>query len=252
MSPAVADAVLGTFLVFCRIGGCLMVMPGFSTHRVPQQVRLMVAIAITLVLAPLLLPGLTALVRGASQIDSVRYIVSELATGISIGLMGRYFFLALQFMATAIATFIGLGGLPQMPADENEPAPSLANIITLTATVLFFLTEQHLEVIKALVASYAIIPASEGMDLQLSLLQLTKTLAIAFVLALQITSPFIVFSIAINFMFGLMNKLTPQIQVYFISVPFVAAGGLFFVYFFIGEVMRIFTEGFMTWLERGG
>lgn len=252
MSPAVADAVMGTFLVFCRIGGCLMVMPGFSSQRIPQQVRLLVAIAITLMLAPLLLPGLTSVVRGVSQIDSIIHIVSELAIGISIGLMGRYFFLALQFMATAIATFIGIGGMPQPGVDESEPAPALANFITLTATVLFFLTEQHLEVIKALVASYAIMPVADGIDLQLSLTQLAKTLAIAFVLALQITSPFIVFSIAINFMFGLMSKLTPQIQVYFISVPFVAAGGLFFVYFFIGEVMRIFTEGFMTWLQRGG
>jgi flagellar biosynthetic protein FliR len=252
VTAAVADAVLATFLVFCRIGGCLMIMPGFSTQRVPPQVRLLIAISITLMLAPLLLPGLTPIVRGAQPIDSMQHILTETATGATIGLMGRYFFLALQFMAVAVATFIGLSGMPQMGAEEAEPAPSLANLITLTATILFFLTEQHLEVIKALVASYAIMPVADGFDPQLSLVQLLKTLAIAFVLALQITSPFIVFSIAINFMFGLMNKLTPQIQVYFISVPFVAAGGLFFVYFFIGEVMRVFTEGFMTWLARGG
>jgi flagellar biosynthetic protein FliR len=106
-------------------------------------------------------------------------------------------------------------------------------------------------VIKALVASYSILPVAEGFDVQRSLTQLTRTLGIAFVLALQITAPFIVFSIAVNFMFGLLNKMTPQIQVYFISIPFVSAGGMLFVYFFITEVMRVFTEGFMTWLQRG-
>src|SRR5690606_31883263 len=51
-----SDAVLSTFLLFCRIGGCLMLMPGFASPRVPAQIRLFIAIAVTLALAPLLLP----------------------------------------------------------------------------------------------------------------------------------------------------------------------------------------------------
>lgn len=251
MTGALTEVVFATFLVFCRIGGCLMVMPGFSSQRVLPQVRVLIAIALTLVVAPLLLPGMTEVVRGASNSQNVHNIFSELLIGTMIGLMGRYFFLALQFAAVALSSFIGLGGLPQPSPDEAEPAPAFANIITLTATVLFFLTEQHLEVIKALVSSYNIMPVADGFEVRQGLTQLTRTLAVAFVLALQITSPFIVFSIAVNFLFGLLNKLTPQIQVYFISVPFVAAGGMLFVYFFITEVMRLFTEGFMTWLERG-
>lgn len=251
MTPGLTEVVFATFLVFCRIGGCLMVMPGFSTQRVQPQIRLLIALAITIAVAPLLLPGLTGVVRGAGNADNIRNIFSELLVGATIGLMGRYFFLALQFAAIALSTYIGLGGLPQPSIEETDPAPAFANLITLTATVLFFLTEQHLEVIKALIASYTIMPVAEGFDIQNSMAQLTRTLAVAFVLAIQITSPFIVFSVAVNFMFGLLNKLTPQIQVYFISIPFVAAGGLLFVYFFINEVMRIFTEGFMTWLQRG-
>lgn len=228
-----------------------MVMPGFSTQRVPMQVRILVAIAVTIVVAPLLLNGLTDVVRGATNAQNLSNLMTELLTGILIGMMGRYFFLALQFGAIALSTFIGLTGLPQPSIEEIDPSPAFANVITLTATVLFFLTDQHLEVVKALVSSYTIMPVADGFDPQVALTQLTKTLAVAFVLTLQITSPFIVFSIAINFMFGLLTKLTPQIQVYFVSVPFVVAGGMLFVYFFINEVMRVFTEGFMTWLERG-
>lgn len=228
-----------------------MIMPGFATPRIPPQVRLLVAIAITLVITPLLINGMTGVVRGATNAENLSNIMTELLTGALIGLMGRYFFLALQFGAIALSTFIGLTGLPQASIEEMDPASAFANVITLTATVLFFLTEQHLEVIKALVASYTIMPVASGFDPQTALTQLTKTLAVAFVLTMQITSPFIVFSIAINFMFGLLTKLTPQIQVYFVSVPFVVAGGMLFVYFFINEVMRVFTEGFMTWLERG-
>jgi flagellar biosynthetic protein FliR len=251
VTPGLTEVVFATFLIFCRIGACLMVMPGFSTQRVQPQIRLLIALAITVAVAPLLLPGMTGVVRGASNADNIQNIFTELLIGGTIGLMGRYFFLALQFAAIALATYIGLGGAPMPSIDEVDPAPALANLVTLTATVLFFLTEQHLEVIKALVSSYNIMPVSEGFDVQNSVTQLTRTLGVAFVLAVQITSPFIVFSIAVNFLFGLLNIMTPQIQVYFISIPFVAAGGLLFVYFFINEVMRIFTEGFMTWLQRG-
>ena len=46
--------MLLVFLLFCRIGGCLMLMPGFSSARVPPQVRLFIALAVTLALAPML------------------------------------------------------------------------------------------------------------------------------------------------------------------------------------------------------
>ena len=46
---------LGVFVLFCRIGGCLMLAPGFSNTQIPVQVRLFIALAATLALAPLLL-----------------------------------------------------------------------------------------------------------------------------------------------------------------------------------------------------
>ena len=51
-------------------------------------------------------------------------------------------------------------------------------------------------------------------------------LAAAFVVSLRVASPFIVFAVIVNVAIGLVNRLTPQIPVYFISGPFVIAGGL--------------------------
>ena len=54
--PALAPrAAIGAFVLFCRIGGCLMLAPGFSNTQIPTQVRLFVALAVTLTLTPLLL-----------------------------------------------------------------------------------------------------------------------------------------------------------------------------------------------------
>ena len=56
------ETILVVFLLFCRIGGCLMLMPGFSSSRVPVQVRLFVAVSVTLALTPLLLPTVNSAV----------------------------------------------------------------------------------------------------------------------------------------------------------------------------------------------
>jgi flagellar biosynthetic protein FliR len=52
-------------------------------------------------------------------------------------------------------------------------------------------------------------------------------------------------------MVGIANKLVPQIPVFFISMPFVLAGGLLLLYFTIGEALRLFMAAFVAWLTTG-
>jgi flagellar biosynthetic protein FliR len=246
-----SETLLSTFLIFCRIGGCLMVMPGFSSSRIPVQVRLFLAVAVTLALTPLLLTKLQANLADLPPARVLRLIASETIIGGLLGLMGRLFFLALQFMAVSAAMFIGFGNMPGAPIEDAEPSPPLASLITLTATVLIFLADQHWEVFRALLASYAAVPVTEAFAAGFGMAQLADVLSDAFILALQISSPFVVYSLIVNLMFGIANKLTPQIPVYFISLPFVIAGGLFVLYFTIGEFLRLFMSGFMRWLATG-
>jgi flagellar biosynthetic protein FliR len=245
------ETVLAVFLLFCRIGGCLLLMPGFSSPRVPVQVRLFIALAVTLALTPLLLPTINSAVPGLSPPQVLRLIFSETLIGVLIGLIGRLFYAALQFMAIAAATFAGFSGLPGMPIEDTEPLPALATFITLTATVLLFVTDQHWEILRALVTSYTVLPVNEPMAAEFGLAKVTDAFSSTFVLALQISSPFVVYALIINLMVGLANKLVPQIPVYFISIPFVLAGGLLLLYFTIGEALRLFAASFVAWLTTG-
>ena len=251
MSEISSQTVLLVFLLFCRIGGCLLLMPGFASTRVPVQVRLWIAVGATLALTPLLLPLLNAALPTLPAPTVLALLVSETIIGALIGLMGRLFFLALQFMASAAAMFVGFTGAAGTPLEDNEPVPAFTALVTLTATLLFFLTDQHWEVLRALIASYAALPVSDALAIDFSLAKLADALSSAFVLALQISSPFIIYALLINFMIGLANKLTPQVPVYFISVPFVLAGGFFILYLTIGDALRFFMLGFMGWLARG-
>ena len=251
MTPFDNNTVMLTFLLFCRIGGSLMFMPGFSSSRIPAQARLFLAVATTLALAPLLLPTLSETMTGFSPLTGFRTLVSESLIGITIGLMGRVFFLALDFMGTAVASFVGFSNVPGIPLESAEPNPTIAALITLTAVTLFFLTDLHWEVLRGLVASYRVLPVAEGYSAQFGLIQFTDALSNAFMLAMQISAPFIIYSIAINVLFGIINKLTPQIAVYFVSLPFVVLGGLFVLYFTLGEILTIFTKSFGKWLING-
>ncbi|MCL4766651.1 MAG: flagellar biosynthesis protein FliR [Hyphomicrobiaceae bacterium] len=245
------DWVLLVFVLFCRIGGCLMLMPGFSSPRVPVQVRLLIAVAVTLSLAPLLLPALAAAVARPPTGAVIVLIVAETLTGVFIGLMGRIFFLALQFMAVALASFIGTGSLPGLPIDDGEPNAAVSSLITLTATVLFFTADLHWDVLRGLVQSYAVLPVTGPMAADLALARLADATSDAFILAVQIGSPFFVYALVVNLMFGMVNKLIPQIPVYFISLPFVLAGGMLLLYFAIGEFLSLFLDGFAGWQARG-
>lgn len=252
MSDAAALAVAVVFLLFCRVGGCLMLMPGFSSPRVPPQIRLFIAISITLALAPLLYESVGKALPNLEPQRFALLIATETMTGAVIGMTGRIFFMALQFAGTAIAMFIGFGAVGDVGVDTGEPQPAIATLLTITATVLVFISDLHWEMLRGLVASYSVLPVSEPFEPRFALSQLADTTAEAFVLALRITSPFIVFSIAVNLLFGLANKLTPQIPVYFISMPFVLAGGLMLLHLTSVEVLRLFNDQFLAWLRTGG
>src|SRR5690606_38404181 len=153
-------------------------------------------------------------------------IVSELLTGALIGLVARFYLLALQFIGTATAMMIGFGNPGGTAIEEEEPQPTLGVIISLSALMLLFLLDFHHEIVRALIASYRVVPIEGLFDAQSALIDLTDTISQSFFLVLRLGSPFIAYAILVNLATGFINKLTPQIPIYFISMPFVIVGGL--------------------------
>ncbi|MFB6462600.1 flagellar biosynthesis protein FliR [Bradyrhizobium tunisiense] len=248
MISGLADSVLVTFIVFCRIGACLMLVPGYSSVNVPAQVRLFVALVTTFALAPILIAVLKPLTDNAAPLTLALLICSELLVGSVIGLGGRVFFLALQTMATMMASAIGLSNIPGTPVADSDPAPALVPLIMVSVTTLFFMTDQHWQVLRGLMNSYDVWHPGSRLGGNMALDQLVGRLSDAFVLTLRITSPFIIYSVIVNLAVGLINKLTPAIPVYFISVPFVLFGGFLLLYLTSDELLTQFMLGVSSWL----
>ncbi|MBR0686801.1 flagellar biosynthesis protein FliR [Bradyrhizobium manausense] len=248
MINGLTDNVLATFIVFCRIGACLMLVPGYSSVNVPPQIRLFVALVTTFALTPILLSILKPLVDDASPLTLALLIGTELLVGCVIGLGGRVFFLALQTMLAVMASAIGLSSIPGTPVGDTDPAPPVVPLIMAAVTTLFFLTDQHWQVLRGLMNSYDVWHPGEKLSGEMALNQLVSRLTDAFVLTLRITSPFIVYSVVVNFSVGLINKLTPAIPVYFVSVPFVLFGGFLLLYLTSDELLTQFMLGLSSWL----
>ncbi|BDA85914.1 flagellar biosynthesis protein FliR [Aureimonas sp. SA4125] len=251
MNEEMTATILSLFVIFCRIGSCLMLLPGYSNVRIPAQIRLFVAFSIALAVSPGILPGLLPLMREAGDDVRLEIIVTEILNGMLIGLLGRVFMIALQFSANFVANAVGMGAAIGVALDEAEPAPALVSLITMTATVLIFSLNLHVEILKALVASYTAMPVSLGFTARAGLVALTDNLDETFMLCLRIASPFVIYGVIVNFAIGLANKMTPQIPIYFISLPFVIAGGLVLLAYSIGDYLTIFLVGFQQWILNG-
>ncbi len=242
--------LLSVFFIFCRIGACLMLVPGFGSARVPVQVRLFFSLGASV-----------AIFSAIGEFDGVRQSASDLAAvaklagvetakGVFIGFMVRFYFAALQFVGEAAASALGVG-MNETSAEDGEQMPALAALVTLTATALFFITDQHLELLRALLQSYNVFAFGADFGKNNEMTELGGVLGAASLLALQVCSPLIIFSIVVNVLFGILNKLAPMIPVYFISPPFIIGGGLLLFYFISQDFFTIFMAHFSDWLISG-
>ncbi|MCB8838126.1 flagellar biosynthetic protein FliR [Aurantimonas sp. VKM B-3413] len=245
------DVVLSLFVIFCRVGTCLLLLPGISSSRVPTQIRLFVALAISLALAPALLPTLEPLVSAGNDNTRLQLMATELLNGLFIGLLGRSFMIALQFGGHVVANSIGMGQALGVSIDDHEAAPAITSLITMTATTLIFVLNLHAEIARALVASYSAMPPALGFSARGNLVNIVDNLDEAFLLCLRISSPFILYAVVVNFAIGLANKLTPTIPIYFISLPFVLAGGLVLFGYSIADFLIFFMQDFQHWVLAG-
>jgi flagellar biosynthetic protein FliR len=244
-------AVLGTLVLFCRIGSCLMLAPGISSPQIPVQARLFLALAVTLSLAPLLLSKATPQGLDDDPILALRLIVVESLIGGLIGLLARLFFLALETMATAGANMLGFASPFGMQLEANEAMPPLATFISLGALALMFAADLHWQVLTGLVLSYDVVPVDGAFDARHALREIADLLDETFRIGLRIASPFVIYALIVNLAISLINRLTPQIAVFYIATPFVAAGGLALLYVTIKPLLQGFLLGFGAWLATG-
>jgi flagellar biosynthetic protein FliR len=250
-NPLGPHAAIGAFLIFCRIGACFMLAPGLSSGQIPTRARLFVALAVALSLVPLIIDKIPPEVFGDNPILDLELIAVELLIGGLIGALARIFLLALETLAAAAAEMLGFSNPFGLELEQNEALPPLATLISLGAVTLIFVADLHVELIRGLAASYDVVPVGADFNARAALREVADALGQSFRLCLRVASPFVIYALIVNLALALINRLTPQIQVFFIATPFVVGGGLILLYLTVKPAIEAFLAGFGAWLLSG-
>jgi flagellar biosynthetic protein FliR len=235
--------VMAVFLAFCRIAGCLMVLPGFSTARIPATFRLMLAFTVSLAMLPIMWAQIYPHVQSGIA-DYVLTIGKETLIGVVLGLITRFYALGLQFLGTVVTMMIGLNTPPAGDILEDTSEGQLTNLLTFAGLMVLFMMDFHHQLFLALAQSYNAWPVGGVFDPQKALVSLVDTLAATFTVMLRLASPFILFNVLFNMAIGFINKLAPVVPVYFISTPYQVMGGLLLFYFGIVSLLSLFADAF--------
>ncbi len=249
MIEYLVDDVTIFFLVFCRIGGCFMVLPGLSSMRVPVQVRLYMALTISVAVASFLVPQTPEPSLESSRL--LLAIINELLIGAYFGLIVRFFLLALEFIISGVAMTVGFGGMLGAPIEGQEAQSALTSFVSFSALLMLFMLDFHHLVMGALIRTYDLQPIQALPDLRMMLVGITDVLYESFLIALRLGSPFIAFAIIANLTVGFINKLAIQIPIYFIALPFMLFGALVILYFAIPHMLHLFVDALPIIMEVG-
>ncbi len=251
MMVSLDSGILAGFVVFCRTGGCIMMLPGFSNEHIPIRARLYIAIAAT---APLAFEMGETLSEKLSKAPVLAIAIAgllELVIGVVLGLLARLFIMSLETMATAIVMAIGIGNVLGGHVNDGDPLPSMADFVVFGATAMIFVTDLHWELIRGLHQSYEFIPALSTPNAAAIMSDLLAALRASWLLVFQLASPFLLFSVIINLGFGFLNRMTPHVSVYFLASPLLMMFGMYWFYTVSADFFSAFSAAAGDWLVGG-
>jgi flagellar biosynthetic protein FliR len=212
--PALGAAFM---LVFARIGAMVMLLPGFGEGFIPVRVKLAIALLLTLIILPLHRAAYHVDMQSVAPLAVL--LVHEIIIGVVLGATARVTLAALHVAGSIIAQQLGLGFVTSVDPTQGQQGALMGNFLTLLGIALLFATDTHYLVIAALNDSYKIFSPGELMPSGDVAALATRAFSGAFKIGLQLSAPFLVFGLVFNIGLGVLARLMPQMQVYFVGVP---------------------------------
>ena len=234
--PVLAAAFM---LTFARVGAMVMLLPGLGETNIPVRVKLSIALLLTLIILPLHRADYH--IDMNSMASLLVLMVYEILIGIVLGATARVTLAALQVAGAVIAQQLGLGFVTTIDPTQGQQGVLIGNFLTMLGVTLLFVTDSHHLVIAALNDSYRIFSPGEVVPSGDVASLATRAFAAAFKIGLQLSAPFLVFGLVFNIGLGVLSRLMPQMQVFFIGLPLSILLGLLLLLLVIGTMMGTFT-----------
>lgn len=240
--------VLVYLLVFCRVGSMVMLMPAIGDSTIPSQVRLVFALALSFVMTPVLAQHYHP--EAGSVVVLSFLIMREIVVGVLVGLMARIITSAFSVAGFFIANQSGLAMAQTFdPASTSDQGAILGNFLQMLSTACIFATNLHYLVISAVNGSYNLIPPGAVLPTSDMAQLVIQYVSGTFTLGFQLAAPFIVFGMVINMSFGVLSRLMPQLQIFFVVMPINVIFGFSMLALFLGTMISVYLDFFSTQMK---
>jgi flagellar biosynthetic protein FliR len=231
-------------LVLVRIGGIFLASPMLSNHAVPRRLKIAITLATTFLLMPIL--KIPTLKDVTTEAQLITLVLQELTIGVTLGFAGSIMFSAIQSAGEIFGTQIGFS-IAQIfdPANEGS-AGIISSLYVILGALIFLYLDGHHVILTAIAKSFEALPIGKGFNFGVGN-EISHLVSRLFMIAVQISAPVIVVMTILSIIFGLLTKLSPQMNIYmnlgFVIGPFVGMVILLLTLPLFRVVMTSLTEG---------
>ena len=242
-------------LVFARTSALLTIAPGFGDHTLPIRYRLLFSLAFAVmtkeILPPLPLP--------AQHMDVIALFVQEVFIGTVMGSIARLLLGILDILGSIIGMQIGLGNAVMFNPSLSTQATVVEQCVVITGVTIFMTMDGHHLLLQSLIKSYdvfAYAPQKGYTELSVTLKDFVPALqrfpsffSKAFQVACQLSLPFLILGLLFQVVLGLMNRIVPSIQIFFIALPLQILLGFFLMLLTLGLCLQLSMTQFLSLYE---
>lgn len=230
------------FIIFTRLGAAMAVMPGMGGQRVPTRIQLVFTLSLTFLLLPVLGPLVTPM--PASVGGLVLIILGEATVGVFLGFLMQAVMAALHVAGTVIGFNTGLTNAFSFDSVAEQQSSLLTGFLSNMALVVIFATDLHHLMLRAVVDSYATFPVGQVLPLGDFADMLARTLSSSFTLGIKMAAPLIAFGLIFYAGLGLLSRMVPQMQVFFVGLPVQMLTGLWMLMVALPLIVLLFLRSF--------
>jgi len=236
-------------LIFARVGSILMLLPALGEMTIPARMRLSFGLVFSLVLFPLVQPSLPAL--PSDPLTVLVYLLHELAIGLILGAITRLVTMAAAVAGSVIAFQTGLSGAQGAdPTNGGIQGALIGAFLSMLGVTLIFATDLHHVALMAIRDSYMIFSPKEPLMFGDAAQMAIQSAASAFVIGVQMSAPFIVLGLVFYLGMGILARMMPQLQVFFVVMPATIWVGLILMALLLAMMMGWYITHFESELMQ--
>ena len=218
----------------------VMLMPGIGETVVPPRIRLSFAVLMAMLLGPLVAKTVHTVPSGVGALGGA--VLHEVLIGLMIGAVLKMFVSALTTAGEIISMQTTLSFAQTVNPAGAPSSTAVATFLSMLGLTLIMVTGLHRLFIGAIVHSYDIFPFSRAVPVNDAATLAVRTLADSFSLGIQLSAPILVFSIVFNLATGLVGRVMPSFQIFFVTSPLSVILGLSLLGLSLGGIAMVWSD----------